>query len=157
MNLENYNYYGDHRVKAGMTNQAFEVIKHSRGEGVVEFNEEIGEELYEKELIPFLDGPRYLAKVPMSWEVCGTCNGEGTVVDPNIDAGGLTQEDFYRDPDFAEDYFSGAYDMRCPTCKGRTTVPAPTLSKPVWKVVHAWQDEEAERVAERCWELRMGY
>jgi hypothetical protein len=44
--------------------------------------------------------------------------GEGTCVNPNIDANGLTAEDFAEDPDFAEDYFGGVYDVRCAACGG---------------------------------------
>lgn len=47
------------------------------------------------------------------------CEGEGTTVNPNIDAHGLTAEDFREDPDFAENYFSGTYDVPCRACGGK--------------------------------------
>jgi hypothetical protein len=56
------------------------------------------------------------------WIVCPVCNGEGTTVNPNIDAHGLTAEDFYEDPDFAEDYMSGVYDITCAACHGNRVV-----------------------------------
>lgn len=52
------------------------------------------------------------------WQICFTCRGDGHVVNPNIDAGGLSAEDFLEDPDFAEDYRNGAYDIVCRTCEG---------------------------------------
>lgn len=52
------------------------------------------------------------------WQICPACCGNGHCVNPNIDAHGLTAEDFAEDPDFAEDYFSGAYDQPCAACKG---------------------------------------
>lgn len=52
------------------------------------------------------------------WIICPTCEGEGKTVNPNIDAHGLTGEDFAEDPDFAEDYFSGVYDIQCRCCDG---------------------------------------
>lgn len=52
------------------------------------------------------------------WIICVACAGEGSCVNPNIDAHGLTADDFRDDPDFADDYFSGRYDQRCRACKG---------------------------------------
>ena len=52
------------------------------------------------------------------WMICPICDGDGTHVNPAIDAHGLTAEDFAEDPDFMEDYFSGMYDVRCKNCKG---------------------------------------
>jgi hypothetical protein len=56
------------------------------------------------------------------WILCPVCNGEGTTVNPNIDAHGLTREDFNEDPDFAEDYMSGVYDITCAACSGKRVV-----------------------------------
>lgn len=61
--------------------------------------------------------------IPYHWEVCGLCRGKGTVVNPSIDASGLTAEDFAEDPDFADAYFRGVYDIGCPRCGTRTTIP----------------------------------
>lgn len=52
------------------------------------------------------------------WVICFTCRGDGHVVNPSIDGCGLSAEDFHEDPDFAEDYMSGAYDIVCRTCGG---------------------------------------
>jgi hypothetical protein len=56
------------------------------------------------------------------WIVCPVCDGEGKTVNPAIDCQGLTAEDFAEDPDFAEDYRSGAYDVRCGGCGGQRVV-----------------------------------
>jgi len=61
-------------------------------------------------------------ELPTKWEVCPVCQGRGTHVNPDIDAHGLTAEELREDPDFAEDYFAGAYDITCNRCRGRTTV-----------------------------------
>ena len=53
-----------------------------------------------------------------SWVICPGCSGEGTCVNPSIDCNGLTQEDFDEDPDFAENYFGGLYDVSCAACEG---------------------------------------
>ena len=57
------------------------------------------------------------------WDVCPTCKGNGKHVNPSIDASGLTSEDFNDDPDFAEDYRSGMYDVTCYECHGKRVVP----------------------------------
>jgi hypothetical protein len=58
----------------------------------------------------------------LKWEVCSTCGGKGTHVNPSIDANGLTSDDFASDPEFRSEYFSGTYDVQCYGCSGRTTV-----------------------------------
>ncbi len=52
------------------------------------------------------------------WIICETCRGEGTTVNPNIDANGLTACDFEEDPGFLEDYMEGIYDVSCGACGG---------------------------------------
>ena len=61
--------------------------------------------------------------VNIEWEVCESCGGRGVYVNPNIDAHGLSREDFDEDPDFADDYRSGVYDVRCGECRGERVVP----------------------------------
>jgi len=61
-------------------------------------------------------------ELPAKFEVCDTCRGKGSHVNPSIDGNGLTAEDFAEDPDFREDYFSGVYDVACYQCKGLRVV-----------------------------------
>jgi hypothetical protein len=61
--------------------------------------------------------------IPFRWAVCGVCDGRGKHVDPAIDCGGLTRADFDDDPDFAEAYQGGRYDVTCGECHGRRVVP----------------------------------
>ena len=63
------------------------------------------------------------------WIVCPVCDGEGKTVNPNIDSHGLTAEDFYEDPDFAEEYMSGTYDITCRGCKGQRVVTKERIEK----------------------------
>jgi hypothetical protein len=60
---------------------------------------------------------------PAVYQVCSLCDGRGNVVNPSIDAGGISSEDFYDDPEFAEDYQSGVYDITCPQCSGKRVEP----------------------------------
>ena len=61
--------------------------------------------------------------LPAKFEVCGTCSGKGSHVNPSIDGNGLSREDFDADPDFEESYFRGDYDVRCHECDGLRVVP----------------------------------
>ena len=60
--------------------------------------------------------------LPSKRIVCPQCDGTGKHVNPSIDGHGLTSEDFAEDPDFAESYFSGAYDVRCELCNGNNVI-----------------------------------
>jgi len=95
-------------------------------------------------------------EVRTKFEVCSMCEGSGKVTSPNIDAGGISQDDFYDDPDFEEYYFSGRYDITCPQCSGERVEAMPQF--PVWlnDLIEDFNQSNAEYVAERCAELRMG-
>lgn len=75
------------------------------------------------------------------WKICPICRGDGTHVNPNIDACGLSSDGFYDDPDFFEDYMSGVYDVRCLTCEGTGKVLASELNIKMKKL----QESAAER------------
>jgi RecJ-like exonuclease len=68
------------------------------------------------------DGDELEISLPARFEVCPTCEGKGSHVNRAIDGNGLTREDFDQDPDFAEGYFRGDYDVRCEKCKGARVV-----------------------------------
>lgn len=61
-------------------------------------------------------------ELPARFEVCPRCAGEGSHVNPSIDGNGLSAEDFADDPDFAEDYMSGVYDVICEQCSGSRVI-----------------------------------
>lgn len=61
-------------------------------------------------------------EVRFKFEVCGTCNGKGSHVNPSIDAHGIGREEFDEDPDFEEAYFAGRYDVACAECGGKRVV-----------------------------------
>ena len=101
--------------------------------------------------------------LPFTWEVCPTCSGKGKVVPPSIDAGGLTQEDFAADPDFAESYFAGHYDVSCPECLGRRVTPQVNLDAcnkvqklVAKKILRQIEEEEADR-RQQAHEAAMGW
>jgi len=95
------------------------------------------------------------ATVPIKFEVCPTCNGKGSHVNPSIDCNGLSAEDFAEDPDFFTDYMSGMYDQPCNECGGQRVVPI-CLDEHANERIQAWIDEELEYLAEQAYEMRMG-
>lgn len=69
------------------------------------------------------NGEEVTISLPAKYEVCFTCQGEGKHVNPAVDGHGISQEEFDEDPDFAEAYFNGNYDVTCDECKGKRVVP----------------------------------
>jgi hypothetical protein len=106
------------------------------------------------------DGDEVEVEVPFVWTVCPTCDGRGKHVNPSVDAGGLSADDFAQDPDFRESYFSGGYDVACYGCKGRTTVPeidTDRASADIVGAIHEAEMADAEYRAEVAAERRHLY
>lgn len=97
--------------------------------------------------------------LPLKMEVCPTCQGRGTHVDPSVDAGG-----YYDDGDDCDEYgenlyFSGAYDVVCRTCHGKNVVAGIDRHMAEKEVLKVWDkksedDEEFEAMCRA--ERRMG-
>ena len=79
------NYYNDSRVR-GRDNRWYDSISQDKRKALVTVYD--GDEDAEEQV-----------EVNIEWEVCPTCDGRGSHVNPSIDCNGLTQEDFYEDPD----------------------------------------------------------
>ena len=62
-------------------------------------------------------------EIPAVYSVCELCDGHGKFVNPSIDAHGIAADEFYEDPDFAESYFRGDYDVPCYRCGGQRVEP----------------------------------
>lgn len=95
-----------------------------------------------------------LPEIPVIWEVCSTCYGEGTLGGyPGV----YTQEDFAEDPDFFEDY--RAHRRQCEDCRGRTTVKVADYDSADEETRDAWMRfarEVANSYAIEAQERRMG-
>ena len=104
-------------------------------------------------------------RLPAKCIVCPRCGGQGKHVNPAIDGQGLSQEDFDQDPDFAEGYFSGRYDVRCEECSGEKVLHVPDEREcrkrlSWWKGLIRYQqalDFAHQDWLERNQEQRMGY
>jgi hypothetical protein len=143
--IEEMNYHRDRRVLAGMP----DFVTFDEGAMKLIVTDEDSE------------GNEVEFTLPAKFVVCDCCAGKGHHVNPSIDAGGLTAEDFDRDPGFREDYFSGVYDETCRECEGRRVVPVPDEGRcPAGSVLlqrynELVQDDYDDR-RERAYERAMG-
>lgn len=64
--------------------------------------------------------------IPARFDVCPCCRGKGKTVNPAIDGHGISPEEFAEDPDFAEQYRNGLFDITCPECDGMRVQLVPT-------------------------------
>lgn len=149
--IDNYNYWNDSRVRASMISDPFTILESSGRTAKISIYTFLVDPEMEDE-----DGETIL-EVLTRYEVCGMCEGHATVVNPSIDAGGLTHEDMYeRGPEFEEEYFSGAYDIQCPKCKGIRVVPHLQFSKEIQSRVDEWYQDQHDDAATVAAERRMG-
>jgi hypothetical protein len=95
--------------------------------------------------------------LPARWEICDRCHGTGGR-DPDAFSNGFSMEELHEDPDFAEAYFQGFYDVPCDCQHGKVMVvdedrcPKDLLEKYYHKL-----DWEYNYKKEREKEIRMGY
>lgn len=104
------------------------------------------------------DGEEQTHDLPATVEVCDRCGGRG-VHDPDGFSAGFSADDFAQDPDFAEDYMRGTYDVRCTECHGRNVVlvvDRDRADKDVLATMDQWCDDEHAYRAEVAAERRMG-
>lgn len=102
---------------------------------------------------------------PAKYEVCQVCCGRGTHVNPSIDAHGISAEEFHEDPDFAEDYHRGTFDVTCYACHGARVVPEIDHDSCKWtdelkKAYEKFEDYQvgvAQSRREEEYERRMGF
>lgn len=105
-------------------------------------------------------------ELPVKMEVCGECEGHGTVLCEGMRHHAYSSEEFEREFSDAEDreaYFrrGGKYDVQCPECKGRNVVPVVDLDrlteaqKPVYELIQRQWESEARYRAEDAQIRRM--
>lgn len=91
------------------------------------------------------------------YEVCHTCSGSGKTVNPSIDGNGISRDQFDEDPDFAEAYFRGDYDVTCRTCEGKrveVVIDEENNSKELIDAYYREEQEKYEYAREQYAEMR---
>jgi hypothetical protein len=167
MNMNNYNYYSDRRVRVMDTTLW---VPNMNGKDEVYIPDggtfhEAMQDYEQNDILEMLNQrwddelERFVVRVKIDICVCDQCGGTGTMVNPSIDAGGISAHEFAEDPDFAEDYFSGRYDVPCSECNGLRVVGEPQwdLSNPLHERLRDYATDMADIEAERRRELRYGY
>lgn len=125
-----------------------------------EINQKWYENFNEKSMLFTVEIDGEELEIPAKYEVCGTCNGKGSHVNPSIDSNGLSREDFDEDPDFAEGYFSGMYDVSCNECHGARVSPEPDydrMNEETGKLVEQFIIDHFNYQYEMAMERKMGY
>lgn len=82
-----------------------------------------------------IDGDEVEVDLPAKYEVCGTCEGNGTHLNPSIGQHAYSSEEFYEsfDEEEQEQYFKrgGMYDVQCEECNGKRVIAVPDFEM-VW-------------------------
>lgn len=174
--IEQRNYHSDSRVLAAHATVHFTVKAVVNSLAIIVLTDHAVESIFE-DFDAYKDDPNDPNSYTEDWDAlpwlkrdgtyfgkcdqdeCYACSGTGTMVNPSIDAGGLTAQDF-EDPHFAEMYMAGAFDVPCSTCKGTKLCQEVTIDPERHPELVKWLDE-AKRDAyyhdiERAAERRMG-
>lgn len=149
--IEEYNYWNDRRVQESMIRNPYKVLESNDRVTKVISEEDFFEALVEEGVDVQLE-----MELSTRYEVCHSCRGSGTVVNPSIDAGGISREDFDEDPEFARSYFNGDYNIRCTNCKGKRVVPEVDFPSNIQKEIDSWMEDQWDYVRESCAERAMG-
>lgn len=142
---EDRNYYQDRRVRAREERSWYEEIDIKKMTAII--------------AVPAGDYSEELILVPFKYEVCPLCDGKGTHANPSVDASGITAEDFYEDPDFAEEYLAGRYDVICYKCGGKNVVPVlhrDRIDPEILKKIDAQEEDREDFRRIQDAERRMG-
>lgn len=140
----------DHRDVAANLSDWYKSLDKKRMIAVIELCDEDSEGFFEEEY-----------EIPFKFEVCGTCEGKGTHVNPSIDSHGITQDEWYEwDDEEREGYFSGMYDVECYECGGDRVVPVPNydnMTKELGERVIEYINDIRQSARDRTRALEMGY
>lgn len=87
--------------------------------------------------------------LPGKYEICPRCEGAGKHDHPAF-ANGFTGEELRDDPDFAEEYRIGRYDVPCEKCHGKRVivVPAENLTADQKKALKEYHEVLREMAAD---------
>ena len=98
----------------------------------------------------------YTLEIQTKYEVCSLCGGSAKIVNPDIDCGGISRDEFYEDPEFEEAYFSGRYDQTCTRCNGKRVEAVPQFPEWLAEAIRNRDQSMWEGIEEQCAERAMG-
>lgn len=73
-----------------------------------------------KTFVELKNGHQLEIMLPAKFIVCPCCDGDGSRVNPAVDA--VSIDDLDCDPDFKESYYRGDYDIPCSECNGEKVI-----------------------------------
>jgi hypothetical protein len=138
-----YDAFNKAEAKATVSDRVIDAVQDLQDDGQADPNGLTADALLEQPVIA------------VTFVVCPTCDGRGVHVNPSIDAHGISADEFAEDPDFAEAYHKGVYDVSCYECNGASVIPVP-VDPNVKKAIEALEDFERDCMAEQEAERRMG-
>jgi hypothetical protein len=152
--MEEFNFHRDSRTVAAMTSQPYKVLESNAAKTSVQLSESLLEGLIEDGILP--EDSDGIYELDTKYEVCDCCRGSGSVVNPAIDAGGISREQFEEDPQFEADYFDGKYDITCPECEGKRVVPEVEFPASIRQEIASWMRAESDYAQTCAAERAMG-
>lgn len=89
------------------------------------------------------------------WVICWRCEGHGKVDHPAFSNGITSSEWAEWEPEERQNYFNGAYDVPCDTCKGSGKVKAPDIQSMTFEekreLVLQLREQREEAEYQRMW------
>lgn len=99
-------------------------------------------------------GTWFEVELPATRIVCPACKGDGTELYGGLKGAAFSPGEM--EPEFAEAYFGGAYDVPCSNCRGQRVIDivdeeklTPKMAERYWRAVEYKRDEDAADEAER--------
>lgn len=154
MGMEEQNYWNDSRTIAAMTGQPYKVLESNATKTSIQLSESLLEGLIDDGVLP--EDSDGIYELDTKFVVCGGCSGSGSVVNPAIDASGISRGQFEEDPQFEEDYFDGKFDITCPECAGKRVVPEVEFPASIRQEIASWLRAESDHAQTCAAERAMG-
>ena len=127
--LDRLNYYGDPRVLDSMRTRYYEVVAISGDKAIIKLTDWTVDIVSDDDPDEYPDwfkrSPTHTYFAKCDSQTCYRCDGSRTMVNPSIDAGGLSRDDF-DDPDFEEAYFGGCLLYTSPSPRDATLSRMPS-------------------------------
>ena len=83
-------------------------------------------------------GWEFTVTVPGKRMLCEECDGTGRVLCDGLRGHAFSSEELFEDPDFAEGYFGGDYDVKCDECHGEKVVVGPDEERMTKRQLFLW-------------------
>ena len=153
-NIDRSNFYNDPRTVASMQSKYFDILEERNHIALVSLKEHVLEAAIEEGILP--DDSDGMIRTTVKYATCTLCRGSGSVVNPAIDCSGLSIEDFTHDPEFAEAYSAGEYNIPCTACRGIRVTLKPDFDPSLLVLIGDIARDDRSSLQEQMAELAFG-